>query len=83
MAFIILRRTKNTLAEQTVTFGFIGTIVNGFGFQNLTIRIFQDFFGRSQSDGYLRKVTLYFRFFSKSHVSYLYIKELLRKISQE
>src|SRR5574344_3169328 len=57
--FIILRRTKNTLAEQTVTFRFVYTIIYGFRFCNLTKRIFQDFFRRSKSDGNFRKYTLY------------------------
>ena len=39
MTFIILDRTKNALAEQTVTFGFVRTVINGFRLQNFTTRI--------------------------------------------
>ena len=50
MTFIILDRTKNALAEQTVTFGFVRTIINGFRLQNFTTRILKDFFRRSQTN---------------------------------
>ena len=39
MTFIILDRTKNALAEQTITFGFVRTVINGFRLQNFTTRI--------------------------------------------
>ena len=68
MALIVLGRTKDTLAEQAVALGLIGTVVDGFGFQHLTIRIFQDLLRGGQSNGNLRKVTLYLGFFSKSHI---------------
>jgi hypothetical protein len=31
MALIIFNRTKNTLAKQTITLGFVGTVIDGFG----------------------------------------------------
>ena len=66
-ALIVLGRTEDALAEESVTLWLIGTIVNRLWFGNLAKRIFQDFFGRSQSDGNLRKIILYFCIFLKSH----------------
>ena len=68
-AFIVLSRTKNTLAEQAITLRLICTIINGFWFCNLTIRIFQDLLWRSETDGNLRKIILYLCIFFESHVS--------------
>ena len=39
MALIVLGRTKNAFAEETVALGLIRTIVNGLRLQNLTIRV--------------------------------------------
>ena len=36
MTLVILYRTEDALAEETVAFGFVGTIVDGFGLQHLT-----------------------------------------------
>ena len=41
-ALIVLCRTKNALAEETITLRLICSIINGFRLSNLTIRIFQD-----------------------------------------
>ena len=68
--FVILRRTEDAFAEKTIALGLVCTVVNGFGFGNLTIRIFQDFFGRSQSDGNLREIVLYLCIFLKSHFTF-------------
>ncbi len=76
MTLVIFYRSEYTFAEKTVPLGFIGTVIDGFGFQDLTARIFQNLFGRSQTDRNLRKVTLYFVIFSKSHMFLMY-KELL------
>jgi hypothetical protein len=45
VAFVIFYRTKNAFAEQSITFRFVGTIVDGFGFQHFSIRILENFFG--------------------------------------
>ena len=37
-------RGDGAFAEQTVTFGFVGTVVDSFGLQHLTTRILKDFF---------------------------------------
>ena len=37
MAFVILGRAKNTLAKQAVALRFVRAVINGFGFQHLTI----------------------------------------------
>ena len=39
MAFVILNGTKNALAEQTIAFGFVRTVIYGFRLQNFTTRI--------------------------------------------
>jgi hypothetical protein len=36
MALVILDRTEDALTEQTVTFRFVGTIVDGLGFEYLS-----------------------------------------------
>ena len=37
ITFVVLDGTKNALAKQTVAFGLVRTVVDGFGFENLTI----------------------------------------------
>ena len=37
MAFPVLRRSENPFAEQTVTFGFQGSVVNGLRFLHFTV----------------------------------------------
>ena len=46
----VLGWTKDSFTEQTITFWFQGSVVDGFRFFNLTIRPFPDFFRRSQAD---------------------------------
>ncbi len=48
---IILYRTKNAFAEQSITLGLVGTIVNRFRFQNLTMTALQYTIGAGQADG--------------------------------
>ena len=50
MTFPVLHRPENLFAEKTVSFGFLGTVVNRFGFCNLTERPFSDFLRRSNAD---------------------------------
>src|SRR5581483_5896225 len=38
----VLDRSEDTLTEQPITFGFLGTIVNGLGLGNLTMTPFQN-----------------------------------------
>ena len=57
---IVLGRTKDALAEQTVALGLVGTIVDGLRLCNLTETVLQDFLWRCQSDGNLSEITLYF-----------------------
>ena len=68
VALIVFCRAENALAEKTVTLGLIGAIVDCLGLQHLTIRIFQDFLGRGQSDGNLREIALYLVFSLKCHI---------------
>jgi hypothetical protein len=37
VALPVLHGTEDALAEQTIAFGFISTVVNGFGFQDLSV----------------------------------------------
>ena len=41
-ALVVLRRTEDTLAEQAVALGLIGTVVDGLRLGNLAIAILQD-----------------------------------------
>ena len=50
MALVVFHGTEDTLAEKTVAFRLVGTIVNGFGLQHLAARLRQNLFRRSQSD---------------------------------
>ena len=67
--FIVSCGTEDALAEQTVALWLIRAIVDGLGLGDLTIRIFQDFLWRCQSDGYLGKIILYLYIFFESHIS--------------
>ncbi len=53
MALIVLDRAENALAEQAVTLGLVGAVVNGLGFEDLAARHFKDLLGRCEPDGYL------------------------------
>ena len=68
MALVILRRTEDALAEKTIALGLVGTIVDGFGFQNFTIGIALDFLGRGQTNSNLGEVILYLVVFLESHI---------------
>ena len=59
VAFPVLHRTEDTLTEQAVALGFIGTVVDGLGFQNLTVRTRKDRFGRGQTHRYASEVAVY------------------------
>ena len=48
--FIVFNRAENTGAEQAVSFRFESTIVDGFGFFNLTIRPGTNLFRRSNGN---------------------------------
>ena len=65
---IVLRRTEDALAEQTVALGLICTVVDGLRLRHLTIGVFQNLLRRSEADGNLREITLNFIVSFKSHV---------------
>ena len=67
MTFIVLCGTKDALAEQTVAFRLVSTVIDGLGFEHLSVRILQDLFWRSQTNGNLSKVIFYLCFFLESH----------------
>ncbi len=50
VALIILHGTENAFAKQSVAFGFIGTVVDRFGFEHLAAGLCQNLLGRRQSN---------------------------------
>ena len=50
VALVILHGTEDALAEQTVAFGLVGAVVDGFGLEHLAARLGQDLLGRCQAD---------------------------------
>ena len=68
IAFIILYWAKYFFAKQTITFGFVSTIVNRFGFQYFAIRTVEYRIGRCQADGNLTKSSLRTIFFFNCHI---------------
>ena len=65
---IVLGRTEDALAEQTVALGLIGAIVDGLRLGDLTERVLKDLLRRSQTDGNLLEITLYLCIFLESHI---------------
>ena len=51
MALIVLGRTEDALAEQTITLRFVGTIVDGLRFENLSRAKAHNLIWRCESDG--------------------------------
>ena len=49
--FVILYRSEDPFAEQTITFRFVRTVVDCFRLQYFTIASFQDSIRGSQTDG--------------------------------
>ena len=45
VAFIVLDRTEDALAEEAVTLGLVGSIVDCLGLEYLAARLFKDFLG--------------------------------------
>ena len=73
-ALVITCRTKDALAEQTITLWLVGAIVDSLWLGDLTIRIFKDFLRGSQSDGDLSEVVLNFCIFFESHAVYYLVE---------
>ena len=55
---IVLGRTKDTLAEQTIALRLIGTVVNGLWLGNLTKRTLKDLLRRGKTNGNLGEIIL-------------------------
>ena len=49
VALVILNRTEDALAEQTITLGLVGTVVDGFGLENLATRLGTNLLGRCKT----------------------------------
>jgi hypothetical protein len=43
MTFVIFYRSENSFTKKTVTFGFVGSVVNGLRFKNFSVRAFKYF----------------------------------------
>ena len=69
VTLVVFGRTEDTLTEQTVTFGFVGTIVNRFRFEYLTRRDLHDLVRGSQTDSDLSKTGFLIIILFKSHFS--------------
>ena len=69
-ALIVACRTENALAEQSVTLRLVSPVINCLWFGDLTIRVLENLFRRSKTDGDLREIVLYFCIFLKSHIFY-------------
>ena len=50
MALVVLHRAEDTLAEQTVAFGLVRSVVDRFRFEHLAARLGENLLGRCQSD---------------------------------
>ena len=74
MALVVLGRTEDALAEETVTLGLVGSVVDGLGLEHLAVGVCENLFGGCQTDCYLGKVSLYLIFFLKSHVLISFLK---------
>ena len=62
VALVILGRTEDLLAEETVTLGLVGPVVDRFRLQDLAAGPFGDVLRRGEGDGNLREVRLHLAF---------------------
>ena len=60
MALVVLCRTKDTLAEETIALWLVSAVVDGFRLQHLTTTVLEDFLWRSKADGYLGEIIFNF-----------------------
>ena len=66
-ALKVFCRTEDALAEEAVTLWFICAVVDGLWFCDLTVRVLEYFFRRSDTNGYLGEIVLYLCIFLESH----------------
>ena len=59
VALIVLGRTEDALAEESVALRLVGTVVDGFRFQDLSGRFLENHIGGSESDYYPVEICLY------------------------
>ena len=59
MAFPVLDRTENPFTEETILLRFVGPVIYGFRFKDLTPGFPEDFLRRSQTDCDLGKIVDY------------------------
>ena len=71
MALVVLRRTEDAFAEESVALRLVGTVVDGLRLEHLTRRLLENHFRRSQADGDLVEVVLYL--FLESHILDFYL----------
>ncbi len=63
VALIVLCRTEDAFAEESVTFRLVGAVVDSLRLEHLTRGLLQNFFRRSQANGDLVEVVLYLYLF--------------------
>jgi hypothetical protein len=66
MALIVLDRTEDALAEETVSLRFVCTIIDSLRLQDFAVGVLENLLGRCQTDTNLGEVGLLI-IFSKSH----------------
>ena len=58
IAFIILDRPEDALAEKTIALGFVRAVVDGFRLEHFAIGTLQNFIRRGQADGDAVKILI-------------------------
>jgi hypothetical protein len=67
MTFVIFDRTENSFAEQTSHFGFVGSVIDGFRFDYLSLTPIQNGFRSRQPNTDFSKIAFDLQIFSKRH----------------
>ena len=68
VALVVLHRAEDPLAEQAVTLGLVGPVVDGFGLQDLAARLGQDLLGGGQADRDTAVTVVRFVVFANCHI---------------
>ena len=79
VTLIILNRSEDSFAEQTIAFRFISPVIYRFRFQNFSVRTFKNFFRRGQTDTNFGKATFNFIVFSECHISIVILTNLYQE----
>lgn len=79
-ALVVLGRTEDALAEQTVALGLVRTVVDGLRLGHLATGVLKDLLGRGKTDSNLGEITLYLCIFLESHIINFSIFQLLNSL---